>query len=108
MIYSAHLCRKKHFLTVNQKSIIHLHSVHAEAVSYFGIKKDSTAQGLPYDFDSCMQFSYDAYSKNKLSTILPKDLSLYWGAPSRANWPSEQDYVDINLTYCGKTLHKMF
>ena len=59
-------------------------------------------QGLPYDFGSCMQFAFDAYSKNNLPTILPKYTSVPMEVMGDYVWPSEQDYLDINLSYCGE------
>ena len=52
-----------------------------------------------------MQFSHDAYSKNGLPTIMPKNnISIPIEMLGRASWPSKQDYVDLNLYYCGETI----
>ena len=60
-------------------------------------------QGLPYDFGSCMQFHYDAFSKeNNFPTILPKNTSIPMEVMGGLLWPSDQDYLDINLSYCGE------
>ena len=69
---------------------------------HFKIAQASTAQGLPYDFNSIMQLSYNAFSKNNLSTILPLAKKVPKEKIGGAKWPSKQDYLDINLSYCGE------
>ena len=72
------------------------------------IDYSSTTQGLPYDFGSIMNFVHYACSKNELSsTIIPVNDSIPKEAIGVASRPSEQDYLDINLTYCGmiKCMH---
>ena len=70
----------------------------------FKLQKDSssTTLGLPYDFSSIMQLSYDVYSKNSLPTILPKNDSVPKEMSGGASCPSSQDYLDLNLYYCGE------
>ena len=73
---------------------------------------DSTALGLPYDFGSMMQLRYDVYSKNGLPTIMPKnDDNIPIAMSGGSSWPSKQDYLDLNLYYCGEMIelkHKTF
>ena len=70
--------------------------------SQFKTIKTSTAQGLPYNFASIMHFRHNAYSKNLLSTIIPINESIEKEMLGRRQKPSEQDYLDINLSYCGE------
>ena len=86
-------------------TIMYIFYMHAAAVSLFSKRNDSTTQGLPYDFGSCMQFSFDAYSKNNLPTIVSKNFDFVRDTLAGMKLPSEQDYLDINLTYCGKILY---
>ena len=60
-----------------------------------------------------MQLRYDVYSENGLPTIMPKHhVSIIPIAMSGgASWPSKQDYLDLNLYYCGEMIevkHKTF
>ena len=72
-------------------------------VLYFDKNENATTQNLPYDFGSCMHIRFDAYSKNKRPTMVPKDDSIPKEIMGASKWPSDQDYLDINLSYCGKT-----
>ena len=72
----------------------------------FKILEKGVTQGLPYNFDSIMQMHHRFYSKNrkKLSTIIPVNDSI----PKKmlgSSHPNQQDYLDINLTYCGEIKH---
>ena len=49
-----------------------------------------------------MQLEHDAHSKNGLSTIIPIDESIPKETMGQATRPSQQDYLDINLSYCGE------
>ena len=70
----------------------------------FKIRTDSVTQGLPYDFHSCMHVRYNAFSKNNLRTIFPKNFSIPLTVMGASVWPSEQDYLDLNLSYCGERI----
>ena len=76
------------------------------------MRVDSATLDLPYDFGSIMQFSHDAYSRNGLPTIMPKiNNRIAKEMSEKASWPSKQDYLDLNLYYCGEMIeikHKMF
>ena len=74
-------------------------------ISKLEINNDSTTLGLPYDFESIMQFSHNAYSKNGLPTIMPKNaVSIPIEMSGGASRPSRQDYLDLNLYYCGEMI----
>ena len=49
-----------------------------------------------------MQLAHDEYSKNNLSTIVPVNDSYPKEMLGQSTYPSYQDYLDINLTYCGE------
>ena len=68
----------------------------------FEIITDAVTQGLPYDFGSIMQMKHDAYSKNGLSTMIPLNDSIPKEMLGQSTYPSQQDYLDIKLTYCGE------
>ena len=68
----------------------------------FQILNNTVTQGLSYDFASITQLEHNAYSKNGLSTMIP----MKGGVPKEVlglfTSPSQQDYLDIKLTYCGE------
>ena len=68
----------------------------------FDIANDTVTQGLPYDYGSIMQFKHNAFSKNNLSTMIPVNDSTPKEMLGQATEPSQQDYLDIMLTYCGE------
>ena len=73
--------------------------------SKFDTRSDSTTLDLPYDYESIMQFSHNAYSKNGLPTIMtPINIMTLKGRSGEASWPSKQDYLDLNLYYCGEMI----
>ena len=50
-----------------------------------------------------MQFKHNQFSKNiKLSTVVPVNDSIPKEIMGNASQPNQQDYLDINLTYCGE------
>ena len=75
---------------------------HVAQYKKFDIATKSTTQGLPYDFGSVMQLEYTTYSKNGLPTIIPIDESIPRRTLGKGTRPSQQDYLDINLSYCGE------
>ena len=68
----------------------------------FPITTQAVTQGLPYDLDSIMQLAHKEYSKNNLSTIIPVNDITPKEMLGQSTEPSQQDYLDINLTYCGE------
>ena len=71
--------------------------------SQFRKNEHSVTQGLPYDFNSSMQLRYNAYSSNQQPIMVPKVGGIPMEVMGASNWPSGQDYLDINLSYCGET-----
>ena len=63
---------------------------------------NAVTQGLPYDFHSIMQFKHNAGSKNGQSTMIPVNDSIPKEMLGQSNDPSQQDYLDVMLTYCGE------
>ena len=49
-----------------------------------------------------MHLEHDAYSKNEMSTMIPLNKSIPKGMLGKSTEPSQQDYLDIKLTYCGE------
>ena len=50
-----------------------------------------------------MHLEHDAYSiKNGLSTMIPVNDSIPKEMLGQSTEPSQQDYLDIKLTYCGE------
>ena len=49
-----------------------------------------------------MHLKHDAYSKNQMSTMIPLNESIPKGMLGISTDPSQQDYLHINLTYCGE------
>ena len=70
--------------------------------SKFQINTHTATQGLPYDFGSIMHLEHDTYSKNGLSTMIPVNDSISKAMFGQSIYPSQQDYLDIKLTYCGE------
>ena len=69
----------------------------------FGIWRNGVTQGLPYNFGSIIHVPHNYFSKNKkkLSTIIPVNGSIPKTLLGSTD-PNQQDYLDINLTYCGE------
>lgn len=71
--------------------------------SKFKIYTHTVTQGLPFDIHSMMQYRHNQYSKNdELSTLVPVNDSILKEIMGNASRPNQQDYMDINLTYCGE------
>ena len=49
-----------------------------------------------------MQLKHNAYSKNGLSTMIPVNDSIPKEVLGQFTYPSQQDYLDIMLTFCGE------
>ena len=69
--------------------------------SKFRVWQNGVTQGLPYNFRSIMHMRHDHYSRNKLPTIIPMNESIPKEMLGSTD-PNQQDYLDINLTYCGE------
>ena len=68
----------------------------------FSIEEDSTAQGLPYDFESNMHFQHNVFSiSEQIPTIIPLSARL----PSRSLGVSKTgtylDFLHVKILYCG-------
>ena len=68
--------------------------------------KDSTSQGLPYDFSSIMHFRHNAFSYHRhKSTVVSQTRTIPKAKIGNSDTGTEFDYLHINILYCGGKLH---
>ena len=68
----------------------------------FHVQESSTAQGLPYDFESVMHFRQNAFSRSlhKL-TVLPSKEGLPSSRLGISHTGTNLDFLHVNILYCG-------
>ena len=68
----------------------------------FRIEEDSTAQGLPYDFETTMHFPHNTLSiSEQLSTIIPQSAHLPASYLGTSQTGTNLDFLHVNILYCG-------
>ena len=68
----------------------------------FEVQDKSTAQGLPYDFESVMHFRYNEMSVScEKLTLLPQNSSLHSIRLGISVTGTKLDFLHINILYCG-------
>ena len=82
--------------------LYHIHVVHR---SKFQVYPFAVTQGLRFDIHSIMLYRHNQYSKNELSTLVPVNNRIPKEILGNTSQPSQQDYLDISLTYCGEPSH---
>ena len=69
---------------------------------YFAVQDSSTAQRLPYDYESVMHFVHNELSiSHKKSTIIPRNHVIPLGFLGMSKTGTGLDFLHINLLYCG-------
>ena len=68
--------------------------------SKFAISDDFVTQSLPYDYQSVMHYTIDAYSKNDQPTIISKNSYVSNETLGSAEVPTDLDFLHLKLLYC--------